>query len=49
MTRPPTPLHLRSRERLMAWIVTGPVGHFVGGMLDLLGAIAEIARARARD
>jgi hypothetical protein len=43
MSRHPTPLH-----RLLAWIVTGPVGHFVAGTLDLAGAIAQIASERAR-
>jgi hypothetical protein len=38
-------------ERLAAAVVTGPVGHFVGGLLDwgeLLGRYLY-ARARGRD
>jgi hypothetical protein len=29
------------------WLWTGPVGHLLGGALDLLGALARYAWARA--
>jgi hypothetical protein len=37
-----------ARRRLAAWIVTGPVGHLYGGVLDLTALLARTAYARAR-
>jgi len=34
--------------RAEAWLWTGPLGHLAGGALDLAGALARYARARAR-
>jgi len=36
-------------RRAQAWLWTGPVGHFVGGALDLLAALAGYALLRVRD
>jgi hypothetical protein len=33
-------------RRLETWLWTGPVGHFVGGALDLLQALASYQRNR---
>jgi hypothetical protein len=30
------------------WIVTGPLGHLVAGVLDWIEVLARYARARAR-
>jgi hypothetical protein len=38
----------RWARRLEAWLITGPVGHFVGGALDFAGALARYALARRR-
>jgi hypothetical protein len=35
-------------RRLRARLWTGPVGHLLGGALDLLGALTRYALARAR-
>ncbi|MBA3326917.1 MAG: hypothetical protein H0T43_01280 [Solirubrobacterales bacterium] len=34
---------------LAAWIATGPVGHLGAGVLDWLGLLGRLARARARE
>jgi hypothetical protein len=34
--------------QLAAWLVTGPVGHLAGGILDWLVLIGHYVRARAR-
>jgi hypothetical protein len=33
-------------RRFAAWLVTGPLGHFAAGLLDLLSLLARVARAR---
>jgi hypothetical protein len=38
----------RRRRRAEALLWTGPVGHFVGGSLDFLAALARYARTRWR-
>ena len=38
----------RSRMRAEAWLWTGPLGHLLGGLLDLSGALIRYALARAR-
>lgn len=42
---------LPARTRFAAWLVTGPVGHLVGGGLDWLALLGGYlwARARGRD
>jgi hypothetical protein len=35
-------------ERLAAWLVTGPLGHLAGGVLDWAGLLGRYAYARAR-
>ena len=37
----------RSHTRAEAWLWTGPLGHLVGGLLDLSGALIRYALARA--
>jgi hypothetical protein len=32
--------------RFAAWLVTGPIGHFVAGVLDWLALLAHVVRAR---
>jgi len=34
--------------RLAAWVVTGPLGHLYGGVLDWIEAAAKLLAARAR-
>lgn len=34
--------------RLRAWIVTGPLGHLLGGLLDWGALLVHVARSRAR-
>jgi len=36
------------RDRLATWYFTGPVGHFVAGLLDLTGLLGRLAWARVR-
>jgi len=36
------------RRRAEAWLWTGPLGHLLGGALDLAGALARYAVSRAR-
>jgi hypothetical protein len=33
---------------LGAWLATGPVGHLAAGVLDWVGLMGRLARARAR-
>jgi len=33
-------------RRLLAWLMTGPVGHFAGGALDFADALARYFVAR---
>ncbi len=40
--RPPASIRLR------AWIVTGPVGHLYGGVMDWAALLAHVARSKAR-
>jgi hypothetical protein len=35
-------------RRLSAWVVTGPLGHLYGGLLDWAEIAAKLALARAR-
>jgi hypothetical protein len=42
--QPGHPAHRRAE----AWLWTGPLGHLLGGSLDLLGALARYLLARAR-
>ncbi len=45
------PIQVTRRTRLAAWLVTGPVGHLVGGALDVLSLLRGYlgARLRGRD
>ncbi len=36
------------RRRSIAWLLTGPVGHFVAGMADWVVMLARYGWARAR-
>ena len=36
------------QRRLIAWLVTGPVGHFAAGMADWVVMLARYWWARAR-
>ncbi|HEV3046900.1 MAG TPA: hypothetical protein VGY13_06010 [Solirubrobacteraceae bacterium] len=45
MRRPRSPAPPRRAE---TWIWTGPLGHLVGGSLDLLAALVRYRRARPR-
>jgi len=33
-------------RRLSAWVVTGPIGFFVAGVLDWVALLAHVTRAR---
>jgi hypothetical protein len=35
-------------RRAETWLWTGPAGHLLGGALDVIGALARYALARAR-
>jgi len=39
----------RMLRRLAAWLVTGPLGHFVAGVVDWLALLARWAWSRARE
>jgi hypothetical protein len=39
---------MTARERLAAGYVTGPVGHFVAGSIDLALAVGRLVHARWR-
>ncbi|MGI8801830.1 MAG: hypothetical protein ACR2KV_06600 [Solirubrobacteraceae bacterium] len=41
-------LRLRPSERVLAWLVTGPVGHFAAGLIDWLELLIAWAWAWAR-
>ena len=32
-------------ERFAAWLVTGPIGHFVAGVIDWLALIVHVVRS----
>jgi hypothetical protein len=34
--------------RFAAWLVTGPLGHFVAGLIDWLALLVHIGRARMK-
>lgn len=38
----------RIERRLLTWLLTGPVGHFLAGALDFTGALTRYALARRR-
>jgi hypothetical protein len=40
----PRPPH----ETLAAWVLTGPLGHLYGGLVDWARLLGRLARARAR-
>ena len=33
-------------DRFLAWLVTGPLGHFVAGVIDWLALLVHVARSR---
>jgi hypothetical protein len=35
-------------EVVLAWVLTGPLGHLYAGVADWLGVLARYARARGR-
>ncbi len=40
-----------AHRRLAAWLLTGPVGHFIGGALDFASALTHyffVSRVRRR-
>jgi hypothetical protein len=39
-------LRLRPSQRLLAWLVTGPIGHLLAGLLDAAVLLARLAWAR---
>jgi hypothetical protein len=39
---------LRTRTRLAAWVLTGPLGHLYGGVADWAALLLRLAWARAR-
>jgi hypothetical protein len=43
-----SPRVARRIRHAAAWIVTGPVGHLYGGVVDLTAVLARYALARAR-
>src|SRR5215212_10761459 len=42
----PSGLGSRRVKRLLAWLVTGPIGFFVAGVLDWLALVVYVVRAR---
>jgi hypothetical protein len=36
------------RERVAAWYVTGPLGHFVSGVIDWVALLVKLGAARTR-
>jgi hypothetical protein len=44
----PRTLRMTAGERLVAGYVTGPVGHFVAGSIDLALAVGRVLVARGR-
>jgi hypothetical protein len=45
---PPRSTSPSPAKRLETWLWTGPVGHFAGGSLDFVQALARYLLARAR-
>ena len=41
-------LRMHRRDRVLAWLVTGPIGHLLAGIADLGLALLRIAWARLR-
>jgi hypothetical protein len=41
-------LRLRPDERVLAWVITGPIGHLVAGLIDAATLLIRWAWARAR-
>lgn len=41
-------LRLRPTDRLLAWLVTGPIGHLLAGLVDCGVLVWRIASARMR-
>jgi hypothetical protein len=41
-------LRLGPAERTLAWLVTGPIGHFAAGLVDWLELLIRWAWARSR-
>ena len=39
---------MRPKERLAAWLVTGPAGHLAAGLTDFSVLLARVLRARLR-
>jgi hypothetical protein len=37
---------VRAHERVLAWLLTGPVGHLVAGVADLVVLVWALWRAR---
>jgi hypothetical protein len=42
------PLRRRPAERALAWLVTGPIGHLVAGLIDVITLVIRLGWARAR-
>ena len=47
-SRPASPLRRAMRERLFAWMYTGPLGHLYGALGDIAAAWAHYAADRFR-
>jgi hypothetical protein len=41
-------LDLRPADRLLAWLVTGPIGHLIAGLTDCAVLVGRLAWARIR-
>jgi hypothetical protein len=41
-------LRLRPDERVLAWVITGPIGHFLAGLIDATTLLIRLGWARAR-
>ncbi|HEU0317964.1 MAG TPA: hypothetical protein VFR49_11585 [Solirubrobacteraceae bacterium] len=41
-------LRLRPGERALAWLVTGPIGHLVAGLIDVITLVIRLGWARLR-
>jgi hypothetical protein len=46
VTAPPPTLHRAPRERLAAWLVTGPLGHLYSIVADVIVFAARLAAHR---
>ncbi|HWH12902.1 MAG TPA: hypothetical protein VG165_17405 [Solirubrobacteraceae bacterium] len=42
-------LRLRPTQRILAWLVTGPMGHLLAGLTDCAVLLCRLARARIAD